>query len=87
MYYPPELFSINETRTRRNIAEYERKQERLEKAYLAVNPEFWRLNLYQRGLIMDFVQGRHTSMTDRFMLMCGINELTEENLRNFKREE
>ena len=84
--YPAELFSINETRTRRNIAEYEKKQARLEKAYLAINPNFWRLNLYQRGLIMDFVEGRHTSMTNRFMLMCGIAELTEENLRNLKKE-
>lgn len=48
MYYPKELFSINETQTQRNMAEYEQKQKKWYEAAEKLFPNYFRMNLKER---------------------------------------
>lgn len=48
-YYPPELFSINEDRTRRNIREYDRKREKWYKTAEQLFPNYYSLPIRERA--------------------------------------
>lgn len=47
-YYPKELFSINETLTMLNLAEYDRKRENWYKAAEELFPDYFKMGLRER---------------------------------------
>ena len=86
MIYPDWVFHKNENITRKNMREYERQQAELERKYEELNPHYHKLDLYQQALIRDFVRNDVTQITRYCMQKCGIKEMTEEALRNLRRE-
>lgn len=48
VYYPKELFSINETLTRHNLEEYDRKRENWYKAAEELFPTYFKMGLRER---------------------------------------
>lgn len=48
-YYPPELFSINEDQTRRNIREYDRKREKWYKTAEQLFPNYYTMPIRERA--------------------------------------
>lgn len=43
-YYPREVFNINMDITRANMREYDKKREREVNSYLAINPNYFKLD-------------------------------------------
>ena len=56
MYYPKELFSINETQTRRNMAAYEAQQDCIYNECLRICPEYNSLSLKQSHGIRKYAE-------------------------------
>lgn len=56
MYYPKELFSINETATRRNIRLYDLKQTEIEQKAIQLEPNYKKLNLIEQAAIRELVK-------------------------------
>lgn len=56
MYYPKELFSINETQTRRNIAAYDAQQDRIYNECLRICPNYSNMDLKARRSIRKYVE-------------------------------
>ena len=48
MYYPRELFSINETQTRKNLREYDRRREAWYKKAEEMFPDYFKANVIKR---------------------------------------
>lgn len=82
-YYPPEVFSINETRTRLNMAAYDRAQAQIDAQCSEINPRYTHLGLIERAAIKDWVNGyrpRNSAPQRILMKRLGIENLTEEIL-------
>ena len=86
MWYPDWVFNKNEQITMQNMRDYDRQQAELQRKYEELNPNYHKLDLYQQALIRDFVRNDVTQITKYCMQKCGIAELTEETLRNLRRE-
>ncbi len=55
-YYPPYVYSINEATTRRNMAEYDRRQREIKKKCYELRPDYDKLNLRERHKVWDMAE-------------------------------
>ena len=56
MYYPKELFSINETATRRNLRAYDLRQTEIKQKAMLLEPNYKKLNLIEQAAIRELIE-------------------------------